>query len=171
MKTILLIVITLLSSFGQQHNFEVLENELIWQKVYEEELTIDDFEKSILGKGPITSIDKTENTLFVRFEGLKLDYKALGKSEMWTSMYITRSNISGLATIQFKENKYRITIADIVLTQNYSDGLMQQGEKHPLSFYAIKNGSLRKAFLKKDAEIFDFNFIGLFAPSKVKDDW
>lgn len=157
--------------FGQS-NFLIEENQLIWQKVYEVKSSPEEFKSQLLKNLEFGDIDVTTDQIIATINNLKIDYKGYGASEMFTSMYIPRNNYNALALIEFKENRYRITIKDIMAIADYSDGLTQQGEKTQLERFAMNRKGLRKRFIEKDAPIFNYTFENLFKLNqKNNDDW
>lgn len=93
MRTILLIL-TFISfkSYSQDlefENFKLEDGNLIWQKVYETEISHNDIFKSFKTSGVIRNIDSLDNSLTGTIESLDLDYKGFGKTEMNTAMYIS----------------------------------------------------------------------------------
>lgn len=155
-----------------QSNFLIDENELIWQKVYEIKSSPEDFKNELLKNLEFGDIEIGNDQIITTVNNLKIDYKGYGASEMFTSMYIPRNNYNALAIIEFKENRYRITVKDIMAIADYSDGLTQQGEKTKLERFAMNRNGLKKRFIEKDAPIFDYTFNKLFEQKKeTSDGW
>jgi hypothetical protein len=102
-----------------------------------------------------------------------MDYKGLGKREMMTSMYLSRTLYDALAVIEFKENRLRVTVRDLKAIQKYSDGLFEKGEMHPIEFWAInRKGEFRNRFIKNDVDIINFTLNNLFKPkNQINNDW
>jgi len=155
-----------------QSNFLLKENRLIWQKVYEEKATPELFKNHLLQNLEFGYIEVMDDKIIATINNLKIDYKGYGTSELFTSMYIARNNYDALAIIEFKENRYRITIKDIMAIADYSDGLTEQGEKTQLERFATNRKGFKKRFIEKDALIFDYTFNKLFKPKQQSDnDW
>ncbi|MEN8187870.1 MAG: hypothetical protein ABFR05_12140 [Bacteroidota bacterium] len=91
---------------------------------------------------------------------LSLDFKGYGASEMSTPIYIARSYVKSYFIIEFKENRYRVTIKSIKLVQKYDDGLSKEGEISDMELYALKkrNTEFKSSFLKKPSKIINFTF-------------
>lgn len=178
MKTILLIVtIICFKSYSQDlewENFKLDEGNLIWEKVYETELSSDEILKSFKISGIIKDIDTLGNSITGTIKNLDLDYKGFGKTEMNTAMYISRSYFKSFILIEMKEGRYRITLKEMKLVQKYSDGLSEEGEISELKDYAIKNSrkDFRKLFKKAPSGILNFTFDKVFGiKKKKKSDW
>lgn len=176
---IILFIITILcfKSYSQNlefDNFKLNEVNLVWQKVYETELSNNEILKSFKTSGIITEIDTLENSITGTIKNLSLDYKGFGKSEMSTSMYITRSYFQCFVLIELKEKRYRITLKEMKLVQKYSDALSEEGEISELEDYAIKNSKkdFKKSFKKSPSGILNYTFDKVFLmKNKNKSEW
>jgi hypothetical protein len=178
MRTILLfLTIFSFKSYSQVLEFENYKFEngnLIWQKIYESELTNDDLFKSFKNSGIIEDLEKSENTITGKIENLDLDYKGFGDTEMNTAAYISRSYFKSFVLIELKENRYRITLKEMKLVQKYNDGLSEEGEISELKNYAInnKNSAFKKGFTKSPSRILTFTFDKVFnIKEKKKSEW
>ena len=174
MRIILLfLTIVCFKSFSQgseYENFKIEDRKLIWQKVYETEFSKDEIIKSIKESGIIKEIEYLENSLTGTIENLDLDFKGFGNTEMNTAMYISRSYFKSFVLIEFKENRYRMTLKEMKLVQKYSDGLNEEGEISELGDYSIKNNNLdfKKSFKKSPSGILNFTFDKVFEIKKKK---
>ena len=105
MRAILLILtIICFKSYSQDlewENFKLEEGNLIWEKVYETELSSDEILKSFKISGIIKDIDTLGNSITGTIKNLDLDYKGFGKTEMNTAMYISRSYFKSFIFIYF----------------------------------------------------------------------
>lgn len=178
MRTILLILtIICFKSYSQElefENFNLEDGNLVWQKVYETELSNDEIIKSFKTSGIVKDLENLENSLTGTIENLDLDYKGFGKTEMNTAMYISRSYFKSFVLIELKEGRYRITLKEMKLVQKYSDGLNEEGEISELKDYAVKNNNsdFRKSFKKAPSGILNFTFDKVFKiKKKKKSDW
>jgi hypothetical protein len=97
---------------------------------------------------------------------------SLHYSEMSIPMYVARNFFTGFVVIEFKEEKYRVTIKKIMLTQKYDDGLSELGEKTTIETFAIKRGKneMKGAFMKSPSIILDFTFTNAFTFTQVETD-
>lgn len=163
-------------SFAQElvNNFTVKDNEIIWQKVYDTPLSFQALTDVIKSSGLINNIQVAENKISGELKSIDADFKASGYSEMLTPMYISRSHIVGFLNIDYKEGKYRITLSKIDLTQKYSDGLSQLGEKSTLDSYSLKNSKTEftNGFKKSPSIILNYTFDKKFHfKAEKKSDW
>lgn len=156
-----------------QYNLKLEQNTVVWQKVYDFQTSPEQYKKQLLRSLNFENIDMSDDIIYVVVRNLQMDYKTLGKSELTTSMYLARTYYDAIAVIEFKENRFRVTVKDLKSIQIYSDGLNEKGEMYPLEFWAInKKGGFKRRFINNDAEIIDFTLDKLFYPHKIKnDDW
>lgn len=173
MKIAAILLFFVPSIFFAQTNLMLENGKVVWQKVYNVETTPSDYKNQLLQSLNFQSVDIVENTIYTVVRDIDMDYKSLGKGEMTTSMYLSRANYDAIAMIEFKDDRFRVTVRDLKAIQIYSDGLFEKGEMHPLEFWAVnRKGEFKKYFLKNDAEIIDFTLDKLFYPHKIKkDDW
>ena len=165
-----LILITIGSIFFQigfnqdtLNNFKIQNGEVIWQNIYETNLSPQELIKRIKSSGLLEGIEGDSLELTGQLRQLDANYKAAGYSELLTPIYIARSHINGFVVIDFKGKKYRVVLKKIVLTQIYDDGLSKQGEKSNLEDYSIKNGLFKNAFKKSPSIILNYTFTNAFS--------
>jgi hypothetical protein len=184
MKTILLIVtIICFKSYSQNlefKNFKLEEGKLLWQKVYETELSHDEILKSFKTSGIVKNTETFKNSVTGTIENLDLDFKGFGKTEMNTAMYISRSYFKSFVLIELKEGRYRITLKEMKLIQKYSVGTpgdlfsSETGDISELKTFAVKNNNtdFRNSFKKAPSGILNFTFDKVFGiKKKKKSDW
>lgn len=156
------------------NNFTVKDNEIIWQKVYDTPLSFQALTDVIKSSGLISNIQVAENKISGELKPIDADFKAAGYSEMLTPMYVSRSHIAGFMNIDYKEGKYRVTLNKIELTQKYSDGLSQLGEKSTLDSYGLKNSKTEftNGFKKSPSIILNYSSDKKFhLKAEQKSDW
>ena len=163
-------------NLSETDNFEIENGKLIWQKVYETELTNEQLKERIKNSGNFKNLELSENGIIAEITNLSIDYKGYGSSEMSTPIYVARNSLNSFVQIEFKENRYRVTIKNIKLTQKYEDALSNQGEMTDLEVFALKkrNTEFKSSFLKKPSKIINFTFEKLTefkVKAKDKDKW
>ncbi|MDG1811408.1 MAG: hypothetical protein P8H13_05685 [Polaribacter sp.] len=177
MKTLIfLIYLPILIGFStsETDNFEIENGKLIWQKVYETELTKEQLTDKIKNSGNFKNVELNESGIIAEITNLTLDYKGYGLSEMSTPIYIARNSVNSFVQIEFKESKYRVSIKNIKLKQNYDDALSNQGEMTDLEVFALKkrNTEFKSSFLEKSSKIINFTFENITEfKVKEKDKW
>ena len=179
-NTFIIIFIVCLKSFGQDyHGFKIENNQLEWQKVFESKLSMIDIEKILKTKGIFKNMKSEDEQIIGKIDNITADYQGAGKSIWNTSFYVQNSSINGTFYIEFKDERYRVTLNGINLkTINDLSGngisVMSANAVQPLSDFAIKKGNFRKGFLRSDAKTFEITFSNLFDFEKYKlksDDW
>ena len=165
MNKFILIVLLLfvgVSTKGQvtTNSFEIDNNDITWQKVFDTSLSFQNLVDIIKATGLLNNIEIQENKIIGDLKPLDADYKGAGYSEMLSPMYVSRSYIGGFLLLEYKEGKYRVKIRKMILTQKYSDGLTQLGEKTSLETYGLKKGKneMTNSFKKSASEILNYTF-------------
>ena len=157
------------------NNFFPENNKIIWQKVFETEMEFNQLVAEIKESGILQNIEIGENKILGQTKPIDADFKGAGYGEMSTPMYVARNFFDGFAIIEFKDGKYRVTLKNIMLTQQYDDTLSEEGEKTTIETYGIKKGknSIKKAFTKSSSIILDYTFSNTFTfePSDINDNW
>lgn len=150
-------------------NFSYKDNLVTWQKVFDSDLSIEEM-KSKAKTLPIINqiISEDENSLTIDCKGIDHDFRALGGTEMNTTIWVSRKTSNGIVVFQFKEGRYRVTFTNIILEQEYTvnAGMLteKEGERDPLAVYALKNNrsNWRGLFKKKDYKILDYTYSKVF---------
>lgn len=163
-------------SFGQKTeflNYKLTDSkELLWQKIYESELSIEELEnyfKSI----PFTSELKSKNDKLIG-RSFKTTISNVKKQSM-----MARQPYTSFVTIDIKDGKYRVTIQDLqfdpIETSVYSGGIgissdvngtwedLAVRDKH----YELRNNDTAKRFLTTLHD--DLNDI--FTIKEIDDEW
>ena len=159
----------------ENENFQITNGRLIWQKVFNSKMTKEDLISTIKKSGLIEIVEVKNKELIGYFRKVPLDYKGFGSSEMSTPIYINRNQLNTFVLIEFKENRYRVTIKNMQLIQSFDDNTSNFKETTELEFYALRkrNSEFKKAFLKKPAKIINYTFNKLlnFEKQVTEDKW
>jgi hypothetical protein len=163
MKSILLFLCsTFIISFNlsETDNFLIENGQVLWQKVYESDLTKEQLIEQIKSSGQFENISENGENLSAEINQLSMDFKGYGISEMSTPIYVSRSYVQAFALIEFKEKRYRVTLKNIKFVQKYEDALSREGETSDIELYALKkrNTEFKSNFLNKPSKIMDFTF-------------
>ncbi|MBQ4913841.1 hypothetical protein J8L85_05290 [Maribacter sp. MMG018] len=178
MKTIIVLLSsTLLINFtlSETDNFQIENGQVLWQKVFETNMTKEQLIEQIKSSGQFENISENEKSLTAQINQLSMDFKGYGISEMSTPMYVSRSYVEAFSLIEFKEKRYRVTLKNIKFVQKYEDALSKEGETTDIEFYALKkrNTEFKSNFLNKPSKIMDFTFqkITNFKDVEKEDKW
>ncbi|MEB8345869.1 hypothetical protein OO010_07415 [Flavobacteriaceae bacterium KMM 6898] len=163
MKSIILFFCsTFLLSFNlsETDNFVIENGQVIWQKVYETDLTNEELVIQIKTSGQFENVSENKESLTAEINQLSMDFKGYGISEMSTPMYVSRSYVKTFALIEFKEKRYRVTLKNIKFVRKYEDALSKEGETTDLELFALKkrNTEFKSKFLNKPSKNMDFTF-------------
>lgn len=126
MKTIITFLLFSLCCFSQikhdKFDFFNHNNEVYWQKTFNKENTSKEslftiFEQYIIKNIKHDNLRTSENTLTFVVKEVKLNPKDFGYKAMTTPIFV-QSFQEYLCVVDFKDNKYRITIKNISFTNN-----------------------------------------------------
>jgi hypothetical protein len=178
MKKSLLVLFALLplvihaqtESFG---NFKVAKQEIIYQKVFQQDSISAPLLESYYKTLPAVS------NLSVKPEGIEfeindiiVDYKKFGFSQGGTPSIIQTGKYSGKVSVGIKDGKYRVTFQSIQLTGDI--GYKKITTKDNLTSYACKNSGtvLSQDWCRPNMlGLLDQVFTDKFQYKKVKDEW
>ncbi|WP_370214804.1 hypothetical protein [Mesoflavibacter profundi] len=183
MKLFYAIIITLTISntiIAQQSNFNISEDKTVfYQKVFTTKDSINtNIVKNWLNtKNYLNNITLTDQSISFDIKDMQIDYKRYGGSYMGT-LIILNYLMSAKATIDVKDNKYRLTIKNFQFQDNvslYAENNNQASNTVTIEDYTIKN---RKAEFKtsntitKGLNYMDMYFSDFFTYQKPENkDW
>ncbi len=160
-------------------NFVVVDGNLVWRKVFDEEIQINDYLKFVKLSSYLDYIDLFENDSLIigKIKERKIDTKDFkrGLFDSEIPPYMNIFLLTGDVKIEIKSNKYRVTIFNIVLISDKTIAFWQKGEHEKLdTFYYkafSKNKNVSDSFKQLSEPIFDKNFIDKFQYKKIKADF
>lgn len=164
------------SLFAQDtiNNFKVEQDEIVWQKVFDTQLSFDSVISHFEEQGILESISIVNDKIIGGLKPFEADYKGAGYSRMSSPIYIVSYLFTGHVVIEFKDNRYRVTVRKIFLEKIYNDGLSESGQKETLNTFAVKKGknSISNLFKREASKILDYTFNKLFTiMEKQEDNW
>lgn len=171
-----LIVSFVTFAFSQETEdyFSVYENKIVWQKIFDTDLSFDQLLSFVKESGILENPELSENKILGKTSLINPDYKALGYGEMSVPMYIARNFVHGFVLIEYKDMRYRVTVKNIFLTQKYEDAISDDGQKTEIEIFAVdRKGGIKKQFKKKPSEILDYTFTKAFTfiETEQNDEW
>ena len=168
-KTIILMFLCIAFLFNLKaqetaNNFSPENNKIIWKKVFETEMDFNQLADKVKESGILKNVEIRENKILGQTKLIDADFKGAGYGEMSTPIYVARSFFDGFAIIEFKGGKYRVTLKNIMLTQQYTAVLSELGEKTTIESFGIKKGrnEMKRAFTKSPSIILDHTFTNEF---------
>ena len=161
-------------------NFLVVEGKLIWRKVFEQSVSIKEYEKFLKLGGHLDNIEVSENdTLIIgRLRGEKLSLVGFDEN-IWTggnvAGYLKFLLVNADIKIEIKSDKYRITVFNFKLISDMTVAFWQKGQQEELETFYYKAFSKKKyvseSFKKYSEPVFDKNFIDKFQYKSMKSDF
>ena len=169
----LLAIITMATTTVAQDtkNFKIVKEKLVWQKVFETELTEEEIIESLKKTEYIDSVKKIKETTYSAIiVEMPLDFRDYGLTSMGVPMYIARSDLLASVTIDIKPGKYRVTISSMTLRQRYTDPLTMEGQKTDLQIFALKKGNtqFKSMFLGNASSVINYTINKAFTLKKVE---
>ncbi|AOW18422.1 hypothetical protein LPB03_13580 [Polaribacter vadi] len=148
-------------------NFKVTENSLIWNKVYNQEndklLTY--FKKTVISNLKTDNLQEVENRLSFEIREDNVNTKKYGGT--WGNTLIPlKYPLHYLVLIDFKENKYRVTVKSI--KANYG---MQLGFVEFSDVVVRKEQIKNKKIIIRGLGFLNQHFSEKFTITEKKDDW
>ena len=173
----ILTILSLISSVAlaaQSNHLLIEEGAIKWQRIYEAAQTAPTIAKALKLDGRFSEVEQLDSsTVVAKLSKYQVDYEKQGYTKMQVPMYLVMETISGSIVIHIKDDKYRVTMNNVKLTQMNDVSVFKQGEVTNLEQYALRasRDSFKGMFLKKAATIIDTDFSTLFELSSHRLDW
>lgn len=161
----------------EQYHLSLHDGQLIWQKVYDTDMTFEQLSQAVKASGRFDNIEIGSDVIHAELEYQSPLFQSLGYEIGFVPIYVSRNDIGGNATIQYKEGKYRVSMTDINYYQNEDDPFDKMGTIRDIEYYIYKEkkGKIRKAFNEKAQHItsytLDQSFVFDTAAILTDDDW
>lgn len=153
------------------NNFRIVDNKIVWQKVYLSNITKRDIVQSMLHSGNFKNIDTSTASIIATSISAPIDYKKLGFNNFDAPIFIRDSYVNFFVVIDSKEGRYRATAKSINTEQRYTDPFSEMGTKITMEERFVKNGMFKNLFKSSKASlIFDKYFTDLFLFKPLKPD-
>ena len=175
-RFIILLSIIISTSAFAQHNFSITsEQKIIWQKVYDSPVTINEFHTWLFNNGQHNDIAIADNTITCWLNELPIASNQNKYSTMQMSILARDSNAKCFATIQFKEGRYRVTLEQIQFIQAFDSSLSEKGEITYIEGPAInRKGTFNKMVEGNTLVILDALFSNIYEyklSAHLNDEW
>ena len=172
MKRIVVLLVVLLPvfAFAQQNNFSAQGMNVIWRKVY----TVD---KNVSAKtlaynmrmaGVFRDFFFEDGLITCEMVNVKALYQDLGYKGMSLPIYLTNGVFSGFVTVEYKPDRYRVTINRLVV------GNKRLGDSD-LEAYALKDdgSGIKDEFQDPAGKILAHTFDAFFSwlSNEIDDEW
>lgn len=154
MRILLLILFTITATAQE---FKIENENLIWQNVIDSKQSITEVGDELKLSGNFENIEILNGVILADI--IEAPIKNGNKSGQ--PIYITASNLSGKVVIEFKVDKRRVTVKNLMLNGNVPNLAIATGLQ-TLETYATKGNEFKKRFLRKDIHTFNDHIKGLF---------
>jgi hypothetical protein len=176
-KTVVMILLALPFTFLAKAqvacgNFKIVDQEVIYQQVFQDTVTLAMLEKYYKSQPIISNITTTAEGLQFDINDLVVDYKKFQFSQNAVPLMIQTGKFSGKATVGVRDGRYRVTVKGLQFTANL--GYKMITKKEPLTAYASRNSATDWAAdfcLPSTLGLLDKAFTDKLQFKKQKDDW
>lgn len=169
MKQLLLLLFMLNTSIlcGQNYIFDKTGG-LVWQNIYDTDMTSDELYKSLHSSPYLHSVEKVDSTFFVaKMRRCQVNYEKLGYKRMQLPLYLTNSDVGNATVIvQYKKDRYRIRLMNIDLIPLVS---MDYGTLNDMAI--AEDGYFTDTFKATAGHIYHKTFLEWFELEQVSNDW
>lgn len=141
-------------------NFSIKNGVLIWQKIYDTELSKEQLIHAIRSSGDFSNISVYKDNLIAEISELSLSHKEYNAiAGVKAPHYAIHKYLKSYVVIDFKENRYRVTIKSIKFTpKDFSLEFGSRIFEAEEIFLDSTTGNFNNRFLKKGSKIMDFTF-------------
>lgn len=182
MKRILLLIfifscINFTFASPAENNFSIKDGKLVWQKVFDTELTKNELFRYFAYNGAFEVIKEEDSTLLLQHKKAVLNFKPY-KGAVIMAMH---SPATAQAVIQYKDGKYRVTVTDVIYHSDLSVSLRGVSTNSNTQYsldeiaYNFKKQEYRSSFKSRGyAEMMNNIFIDLFTIGELShsdDNW
>ena len=161
----LILLFTFLSifTFGQVENFDIINDKIKWEKIFYTKDSFENIIQELKEESSFENVQVDENTITLNFKDLLIDYKGAGKPFMSVTEYLESGLFFGKAVIEYKENRYKVTVTDIKYQYKPSGMRVMPIKLNPLEnkVFSMNTKSFSSRF-RKDAYLVNFTFTNLF---------
>jgi hypothetical protein len=97
-------------------DFKIVNTEIIYQKVFEQDsTTLEKLESFLKGAADVSNVERSGASITASLADLSVDYKKFSFAQVGTPPIIQTGRFSGKITAEAKDNKYRITVEQITM--------------------------------------------------------
>ncbi len=156
----------------QLKNFVLNDNILVWQRIFQTSKTATELFNYFIESQKVENYDLSDNRLSGYTQVMKNNYKLAGYGIMSTPMYLSCFDTKATVLIEYKENRYRVTLSNIKLLNNGSNPAFSTDQTNDLEAWALGKKGFSRQFSKSSVEIIDTTLIEYFTIKDIsKSDW
>ena len=177
-KTLLIfsILVFSLNTYSQDRflNFKIVnETNIIWQNIYDTDLSKNEIVDYFKLFGNIKIVEETNDRIIGYSYGGKIDFNKYKGSKIGNTIF--DNDLFYKVIIDLKDKKYRFTTLDILFSKDGGmliDGWGSTGAKHEtIDNKYIKEGRFKSSFSREGAESLNKYFLDSFLAKKLLDDF
>ena len=154
------------SQITSYKNFMIEDREVVYRLVNDTSVSVDVYVQFLETLSTVKINQVYDDYIIAEFNNLPVDFRRYGYKWGNTPILVQTYDTSGKLRIDFKNDKYRITLQGIKL--------VNEKETEDLSFYALRNkkDSFRPAYASHDIlGIYDRFFADYFKIKSVNNNW
>lgn len=151
-------VLTAQTITDQIDNFTVEDKKVVWQKVFETDLSFNELTDKFKESGILENMDISHNKVIGKTKLIKLLHNEAGFTNMGTPWYVVGYFIQPIAKIEFKDGRYRVTLTNMSLQLNQTSPVAGISEKDVIESFVLNRDKFKSQFTKKTSKIYDFTF-------------
>lgn len=172
MKRIIILLLALMPIVASAQGFQIENNTITWQKVYQSNMTIDDIYKTIITSNNFYDVERLDGCIFAKTK--PIDYKPEDYGFKWgnSNTLLLNGAVGPVALrIDVKEGRYRVTASDMMVTDITPGGFTPMGSVTRLEDVGLKRGAPNNMMTDQFAPVFSQYIERLVSFTKVEDDW
>lgn len=138
-----------LSAHAQLNNLKLQDDQIIWQKVYEDSLSVSDICWILECTGEFESIvpDYDHGTISCYNAAKVIPFAKYGYSHSQMQIFLSGGLFSYHAIIQVKPGRFRVSVTDMSFLDKVNRA------RTSLEFYAVKDATFAKSFVNGDSPV------------------
>jgi hypothetical protein len=141
-------------------------NKVFWQCVFPTSQTIDEVYNHFIQQNKIENYEVINDILSGINKPVKNNFKLLHKTVMSAPFLISCYDVKSTVNIEYKENRYRVTLTDITMINNGSNRQITEPTVL-IEEYALNKKGFVKSFNKSCSEIIDTSLVLFFTINEL----
>ncbi|MBN2777951.1 MAG: hypothetical protein JXR36_09920 [Bacteroidales bacterium] len=149
------------------NNFHIENNRVVWKKVFKTSLDFEQLFSKAKDAGLFENVEKGQAKIRGELKYIDAEPLEYGFMDINTAAYVNNNFIKGFVVIEFKPERYRVTLRRIMLTEKHVDTLNIPGASSLIEREIFKLGKIefnnqfknRSSILLNDTftQYFDFS--------------
>lgn len=176
------------------YDFHIEDKDLVWQKVFNAEVSSEDLFSMLLATSGISNVEVSSGAISCNIEIQQPDYNVVGYKPNDINLNARNAPINGRVIIQIRPGRYRVTVSGIffgvsktvktlnvlnggiageMVNDRLSKGSAGTGWNTLNAIYTRKNKEIKESFFRGMAQTMDYYFNEAFSfeRSTTNDEW